>query len=205
MDLSWLSWAQKLQAIAQTGLTYSQNHYDVERYEIIRSIAAEMVSTQTGAEIEQVEKVFTEQEGYATPKIDVRGAVFDGNKILLVHERQDNLWTLPGGWADVGESPSEAVEREILEESGFRSRAVRLLALYDAAKHPHPPMPFHVYKLFFLCEIIGGQPKDSLETEGASFFGKDSLPDLSPARVSPEQIKRLFELHNHPELPTDFD
>lgn len=201
----WLAWAQRLQALAQSGLAYCQNPYDIERYEAIRELAAEMVADCANVDPSDVRDLFAGQAGYATPKVDVRGAVFCGDAILLVKERQDGLWTLPGGWADVNESPAEAVVREVYEESGYRTRAVRLLALYDRNRHGHPPYIFHIYKLFFQCELEGGEPTESLETAGVGFFREDALPELSLARVTPEEIARLFELVRHPEWPTDFD
>jgi ADP-ribose pyrophosphatase YjhB (NUDIX family) len=152
-----------------------------------------------------IRDLFAGQVGYATPKIDVRGAVFRDDAILLVKERSDGCWTLPGGWADVGDSPAEAVVREIAEESGYLTRAVKLLALYDRNKHGHPPIPDHAYKLFFLCEIIGGAPAESTETNGVGFFAEDELPNLSLTRVTPAQIARLFAHNRNPNLPTDFD
>ena len=149
---SRLEWAQRLQALAQTGLTYAQDPYDIERYGALRRIAAEMAAAPDSAEAEIValESDFARDSGYATPKVDVRGVVFDTEgKILLVRERSDGKWTLPGGWADVGVSPSENVEREIFEEAGFHTRATKLLAVYDRSRHGHPPMLHHVYKLFF--------------------------------------------------------
>src|SRR5262249_51777447 len=145
------------------------------------------------------------EQGYATPKIDVRGAVFDANRVLLVREQSDGLWTLPGGWADVGESPTEAVVREIREESGFETQVCKLVALYDRRKHAHPPMLFHVYKALFLCDILGGRASPGLETSAAVFFGRDELPQLSIARVTLYQIDRLFAHHANRGLPTEFD
>ncbi len=201
----WLEWAQKLQALAQSGLHYTQNPFEIERYEAIREIAIEIMAAHSDASPEGLRARFTHEEGHATPKVDVRGVVFRDNAVLLVRERADGRWTLPGGWVDVGESPSEAVEREVFEESGYRTRAVKLLALYDRNKHDHPPHPFHIYKLFFQCELLGGEPASSAETEGVGFFPEDALPELSIGRVTPAQIHRLFEHHRHPDWPTDFD
>jgi len=205
MDPKWLEWAKSLQALAQSGLTFSPDPYDKERYEAIRHIAAEMMSTQAGLPLAEVSAFFTAQTGYATPKVDVRAAVFRGDSILLVKEKEDGLWTLPGGWADVNDSPSEAVVKEVGEESGYQTRAVRLMALYDRNKHPHPAHPNHIYKLFFLCEITGGRPESGLETEGVAFFEETALPKLSLSRILPAQIARLFELYRRPDWPPDFD
>jgi ADP-ribose pyrophosphatase YjhB (NUDIX family) len=201
----WLDWARRLQAIAQNGLTYSDNHYDRERYEAVRDVAAEMMSAQSDAELASIGDLFAQQVGAATPKVDVRAAVFRDDTILLVKERSDGLWTLPGGWADVNEPPSRAIEREVYEESGYRTRAIKLLAFYDRDLHGHPPYPFHVYKLFFRCELEGGTAAPSHETEDVAFFAEDTLPALSLTRVTAAQVARLFEHYRHPDWPTDFD
>lgn len=202
-----MGWVRRLQAIAQSGLAYAKDPYDVERYQQIRTIAAEIASSRSGTTAQSIVALFSEQSGYATPKVDVRAVVLDEEgEILLVREREDGLWTLPGGWVDVGESPSESVQREVKEESGYEVRAVRLLALWDRDKHPHPPMPFHVYKLFFLCELSGGSPlAASTETEGVGFFSKDALPELSLGRVLPRQIEMLVDLSNDSEGSAAFD
>ncbi|MDD2202590.1 MAG: NUDIX hydrolase N-terminal domain-containing protein, partial [Firmicutes bacterium] len=176
MNPKWLEWGRKLQAIAQNGLSYACGPYDTERYELVRSIATEMISDESHTDPKIVRDIYTSETGYATPKIDVRGAVFAGDSILLVKEKADGCWTLPGGWAEVGESPSEAVEREVFEESGYRVRAVRLLAICDRGKRRHPPAPFHIYKLFFECQILEDRPEPppvSVETDAAEFFSFD--------------------------------
>ncbi len=205
MGPKWIEWAKRLQAIAQTGLTYAKDPFDIERYESVREVAAEIVAAHSNLELNYVRELFVSEVGHATPKVDVRGAVFRGDTILLVKERQDGRWTLPGGWADINESPSEAVVREVYEESGYRTRAVKLLALYDRNKHAHAPYPYHAYKLFFQCELLGGAPSPSLETDDVAFFGKDEIPELSLLRVTPAQVARLFEHYRHPDWPTDFD
>lgn len=202
---NWLTWGRKLQAIAQTGLTFSEEQYDRERYEQVRTIAAELLAAHTDAEPEYLHGLFSREEGYATPKVDVRAGVFNDNGILLVRERRDGLWTLPGGWADVNDSPSEAVEGEVREESGFEARSVKLAAVFDRRWHSHPPSPRHTYKLFFLCELAGGAARLSYETDGVGFFGADELPPLSLPRVTPEEIGLLFAHRRDPALPTAFD
>ncbi|MBU0494219.1 MAG: NUDIX hydrolase [Chloroflexi bacterium] len=201
----WLEWARGLQAIAQNGLLYTENPFDQERYEAMREIAAEMLAAGSGEEPARIRELFAGETGYATPKVDVRGAVFRDDALLMVRERRNGLWTPPGGWADVNDSPAEAVVREVYEESGYRTRAVKLLALCDRNKHPHTPHPFHIYKLFFLCELVGGEPASSVETDGVAFFGEHELPPLSIGHVTPGQIGRLFEHHRHPNWRTDFD
>lgn len=198
---------RKLQAVAQNGLAYAESPYDAERYGQVRRVAAEMAASGSGVPAEGVEGLFSEEAGYATPKLDVRALVLDGDgAVLLVREKEDGLWTLPGGWIDVGESPGRAAEREVEEESGYEVRAVRLLALWDRDRHPHPPLPFHVYKLCFLCELRGGDPLfSSTETEGVGFFPVDELPGLSLGRVMPAQVSRLVELAAEDGGAAEFD
>ncbi len=206
MDPQWLDWAKRLQAIAQTGVTFTKDHYDVERYEAIRQIAAEILAAGTGAAgIEPIVELLRRDTGYATPKVDVRAAVIHENKILLVKETEDGAWSLPGGWADVGDVPSLAVAREVLEESGYRVVASKLAAALDRNLHGHPFFPFHAYKLFFLCDLVGGQAASSYETVEAGFFSEDELPPLSLTRVVPAQIALMFEHYRNPEKPTTFD
>jgi ADP-ribose pyrophosphatase YjhB (NUDIX family) len=202
----WLKWARQLQAIAQTGLTYSKDPFDIERYSATRRIAAEIVAA--GANLpdaERVERLFREQAGYATPKVDVRAAVFVADCLLLVREREDGYWTLPGGWADIGDSPSLAAVREVKEESGYDVVARKLAAVYDRDLHGHPPIPFHAYKLFFLCELCGGEARHGPETDSVKFFAEDEIPSLSLTRVMPVQITHMFDHHRHPHWPTSFD
>jgi ADP-ribose pyrophosphatase YjhB (NUDIX family) len=207
MEPNWLKWAKQLAALAQNGLTYSDNEYEIDRYKQIRQIAAEMMSAGFEVESKTFIDLFSQERGYATPKVDVRGAVFRDDRILLVREKLDGGWTLPGGWADPCQSPSEAVAREVFEEAGFQVRVTKLAAVYDRSKHPHkPPMPFHLYKLFFLCEITGGAATESYETTGVDFFTEDNIPEqLSISRTLPFQIARMFEHHRNPAVPTDFD
>ena len=205
---SRLDWARRLQALAQTGLTYASDPYDVERYEAIRRMAAEMASPEgTEAGAAELERAFERETGYATPKVDVRGVVFDAEgRMLLVRERSDGKWTLPGGWADVGASPAENVVREISEEAGFQTRATKLLAVYDRSRHGHPPMLYSVYKLFFLCEITGGEAANgTTETDGVAFFARGELPPLSTGRVTAAQLGEFFGQRGNPDRPTDFD
>jgi ADP-ribose pyrophosphatase YjhB (NUDIX family) len=200
------NWTMRLQAIAQNGLTYAANAYDTQRYSALRQIAAEMIAAGSGAEASAVCGLLSRETGYATPKVDVRGVAFQDGKLLLVRERQEGRWSLPGGWADVGESAAEAVVRELRDESGFETRAVKLLAVFDRSKHPHqPPFVSHVYKLFFRCHILGGQATPSAETDAVGFFGEGEIPELSITRVTPRQIQRCFEHLRDPNLPADFD
>lgn len=207
MEPQWLQWAKELQAIAQIGLSYSSDSpFDVERYKRIREIAAEIISSCGNVERETLLEIFEREEGYATPKVDVRGVVFQDHKVLLVKEASDGGWTLPGGWADVNQSPSESVVREIREESGYETEPIKVLAIYDRSRHGHVPgFAFHVYKIFILCRLVGGEASTSIETSDVGFFAQDQLPDLSLSRVTPQQLDRMFELYHNPQWATDFD
>lgn len=207
MEPRWLLWAQEIQATAQTGLAYTKDVYDRQRYERLQQLAAVIMAEAAEIDTQVVEGLFGEQAGYATPKIDVRGAVFKKDQILLVRERADaGRWTLPGGWADVNQSPRECVIAEVRDEAGLEVRPVKLAAVYDRAKHAHqPPYAFHIYKMFFVCEILGGDPAPGVETDGVGLFDRDKLPQLSISRVLDYQINRMFVHANSPELPTEFD
>lgn len=199
-----LSWINRLSAIAQSGLTFADDPYDRQRYEQVRRVAAEMAAWPAG-QVESVESLFASDTGYATPKIVCRAAVIEDGEILMVRETIDGRWTLPGGWIDVGESPATAVEREVREESGYEVRVVKLAAIYDKLRHDHPPVPHHSYLVFFLCDLIGGEPRGSVETSDVGWFGVDELPELSTPRATRAQIERMFEHDRNRGLPTDFD
>jgi ADP-ribose pyrophosphatase YjhB (NUDIX family) len=208
IEPNWLLWAREIQALAQSGLAFTHDQYDRERYQRLLALAAQIMAQHTGLDVRNIDLLFTQQTGYATPKLGVRGAVFRDDRILLVRETaDDHRWSLPGGWADVNESPSEAVAREVREESGLVVRAYKLAAVWDRDRHPHELVhPFHIWKLFFLCEIIGGQPQSGLETSEVAFFAEHELPaELSTSRVLLPQLKRMFEQIRRPELPTEFD
>lgn len=200
-----LSLARRLQAIAQTGQHYTEGTFDRERYQEISSIAADLLALTTSAPATEIAATWQLEDGYATPKVDVRGACFRDNKVLLVRERCDGGWTLPGGWADVNDTPTHAVEKEIEQESGFTARAIKLAAVYDRNKHDHPDYLFHVWKLFFICEVTGGSAQHSVETDGVEWFTLDQLPQLSTPRVTAAQILRMHQHHLDRALATDFD
>jgi ADP-ribose pyrophosphatase YjhB (NUDIX family) len=201
----WLRWIKRLQAIAQDGLTYSNDDYDLGRYEQLRELASEMLAAHSTGTLEEARDLLALETGPATPKVDVRAVVFKADRILLVKEPDEAGWSVPGGWADVGESPSEAAARETLEESGYRVEPVKLLAAYDRDRRGHPPMVYHVYKLVYLCEILDEEPLSDVDTDGMRFFGEQEIPELSVTRVTRPQISRFFEQHRDPSLPTDFD
>jgi ADP-ribose pyrophosphatase YjhB (NUDIX family) len=201
----WLRHIRRLEAIARAGLTYAEGPFDQQRYRELESITASLVDALCDVEPGHARRVLGAEPGYATPKVDVRGAAFREGRVLLVRERTDGLWTLPGGWADIGDTPSEILAREVREESGFDVRVTKLAALWDRDGQGHPPMAHHVYKAFFLCEITGGEARPSVETSEVAFFAEDDLPDLSLGRVLPGQIRRMFAHHRDPSRPTEFD
>ncbi|MEC0094262.1 NUDIX hydrolase [Paenibacillus macquariensis] len=199
MNLKWLEWAKQIQAISQTGLAYSKDVYDLERFEQLRDLSITICNEYTDVEIEKIRTLFASDSGYATPKVDVRGVVFQNDEILLVKERLDGAWSLPGGWADIGLSPREVVEKEIKEESGFDVRSIRLLGILDTKFHDHPPSAQHVYKIYILCEITGGEAAESVETSDVRFFKENQLPELSQERVTEKQVKEMFKFLREPE------
>ncbi len=205
IEHKWLDWAKQLQSLAQAGLAYSKDIYDVERFELIRNISVEMLSQQTGMEMTVIKDLFASETGYATPKVDIRAVIFKDNKILMVKENSDGSWSLPGGWADIGLTPSEVAVKEVKEESGFDVKAVKLLAVMDMKCHPHPPSPFHIYKMFIQCEVIGGQPMKGVETSAVEFFAENKLPPLSIARNTQTQIEMAFKHLYNPKEPVYFD
>lgn len=190
----WLAWARELQAMSQTGLTYSRSHYDTEKYTRCMEIAAEMTAMASGLPTPEVLEGFRVQPGYATVKVDVRGAVVHDGNILLVQERQDGRWAMPGGWADVGELPSAMVAREIWEESGYQAKPVKLVGVFDANRGGRPLEFFHAYKLVFLCELLGGEARPSEETMAVQFFSFQELPPLSEHRTN---LSHLVQVQKH--------
>jgi ADP-ribose pyrophosphatase YjhB (NUDIX family) len=201
----WLEWARQIQALSQTGYHYSENDYQRERYRRLIEIAAEIVSEHTGMVYEPLAQVFSSQVGYATPRVDVRGAVFSEGKLLLVRERQDGGWTMPGGWADVGDVPSQAAEREVREEAGFQVKARRVVGVYDANR-TGPLEVFHAFKIVFLCDLIGGEACPSDETSEVAFFGPEEIPEpLSGERTKGRHIQDAFCAYRQTDFPTVFD
>ena len=200
-----LEWAREIQALAQTGHHYAQDEYQRDRYRRLTEIAAEMMSDPTDMDAPTLIETFNAQIGYATPKVDVRAAVFRDSRLLLVRERNDGGWTMPGGWADVGDVPSEAAERETWEESGFRVKTRRLIGIYDANR-THPLEVFHAFKIIFLCDILDGEARPSVETSEVAFFGLDEIPDtFSGERTTSRHIRDVFAVWRNPESPTVFD
>lgn len=204
---TWLAWARELQAAAQNGLTYAANPYEVERYRNLQDLAVRMMSEGSGEPAALIEGAFAQQKGYATPKVDVRAAIFREREVLLVSETIDGgRWTMPGGFADPNETPSQSVVREVCEEAGYQTVVKKLCAVFDRDKHGGTsPYPFHIYKLFFLCEIEGPCQKSDLETGEPRWFPIDALPEMSLDRTQPWHVQRLYEHFRNPALPAEFD
>jgi ADP-ribose pyrophosphatase YjhB (NUDIX family) len=207
-DPDWLIWARDIQAIAQTGLAFSKDPYDLERFAALRRLSARIMAEHTGADLGRIRGLFDAETGYATPKVGVRGAVFDASgRVLMVRETADeNRWTLPGGWADVNQTPVQSVVREVFEESGYHVRAVKLAAVWDRSRHTHPPTAFSVVRMFFVCALEGGSPTTSLETSEVGWFAEADVPgDLSLRRTLPAHVSRMFAHWRDPALATEFD
>lgn len=193
--------AKQLQALSQAGLHFCENPYDRERYHHIRDLSYLMLKELTGLPEEHIATLYGAEKGYPTPKTDIRAVVFRQGRILMVQEKIDQCWSLPGGWADVGLSPFEVAEKESFEESGLRVRATRLAALLTYSKQPHPPCPWEIYKAFVLCDDLGGDPQAGDETLDAAFFDRNSLPPLSQGRNTAHQIALMFEYYDNPDKP----
>jgi ADP-ribose pyrophosphatase YjhB (NUDIX family) len=205
-DPQWLSIARELRAIAQTGLAFTADGFDRQRYERVRELAGSMLALGSGADYGVILGILLADKGYATPKVDVRGAAFVDGRVLLVREISDGKWTLPGGWADVNQTAGECVVREIAEESGFEARVLKLAAVHDYQRSNHPARHIDsIYKMFFICEITGGAARVSDETSEVAFFPRDTLPPLSLGRTTAAQIDRMFQHAQRPELSADFD
>jgi len=200
-----VAWARELQSLVQTGLHYTENAYDRQRYERIRDIAAEMLAGPADADAEGMKRILARETGPGTPKLVVRAMAFRDERILLVRETTDGRWAPPGGWVDVNERPSDAVAREVREESGFEVGVRRLIYLHDHEVHGTVHLPFHVYTAFFLCDLLGGEPTTSLETSEIGFFAEDDLPTLSRPRVTEAEIAAAFAALREPDRPARFD
>jgi ADP-ribose pyrophosphatase YjhB (NUDIX family) len=204
-SVRFLEWAREIQALAQTGYHYAHDDFQRDRCRRLEEIAAEMIGEPNGIEPPVLATIFNSQAGYATPKIDVRAAVFRDGGLLMVRERLDGGWTMPGGWVDVGDTPSKAAERETWEEAGFQVKTRKLIGVYDANR-ARPLEIFHAFKLLFLCDILSGEARPSNETAEAGFFNQDQIPEtLSGERTTTRHIKDAFAAFNDPDLPAVFD
>jgi len=201
---NWLGWAREIFSLSQSGLTYSANPFDIERYKRLQEITAEMIESQSAISKESVLDSFSMQAGYITPKVDVRGAVVHEGKILLIQEKADGKWAMPGGWADLGNSPASVAEREVWEESGFRVKAEKVVAVIDANRI-EPLEFYHAYKIIFLCRLLDGEPRTSHETLAVDFFSLNQLPPLSFYRTNKEMLQEVFAHVENPHRPAAFD
>jgi ADP-ribose pyrophosphatase YjhB (NUDIX family) len=200
----WIEWAQEIFSLSQAGLTYSQNEFDIARYQRLQELTAEMIASQSEITKESVLTSFSMQAGYITPKVDVRGAVVRDGKILLIQERADGKWAMPGGWADLGNSPASVAEREVWEESGYRVKSEKVVAVIDANRI-EPFEFYHAYKLIFLCKLLDGEPRISYETLAVDFFDPNHLPALSSYRTDESMVQEVFAHIQDPNRPTAFD
>jgi ADP-ribose pyrophosphatase YjhB (NUDIX family) len=207
MEPQWLSYAKRLQAIASTGLYFSNDPFDRERFDEIAAIATDMLAALGDVPIERIEGLVSDfARGYATPRVDVRGALVEGDAILLVRERSDGLWTLPGGFADVGRSAAQNIEKEMFEEAGLRVAARRLYGVRYKASHPYPADVRDFYKMFFLCDRLDdSEPTSGNETSDVGFFRLDELPPLSRGRVLEHDIEAAFAFSEDAQRPAFFD
>ena len=204
----WLVWTRELQAIAKTWLAFTRYPYDRERYENLRALASKIMAVHTATPADRIEALFARESGYATPKIDVRGAVFDDQeRLLLVREvADDGRWTLPGGWADVNLTAAQSVIKEVTEESGYIVKVRKLAAAWDRTHQGHPSGVFSCCKLFYICDVESGAAAIGPETSDVAWFAEGALPDaLSLGRVLPHQLRRMFAHARDASLPTDFD
>ncbi len=202
----WLTWARQIQSIATVGLLYAENPYDRERYEHLQALALDILQTHSDAPAETIHNLFQQEKGYPTPKVDVRGAVFnEAGALLLVKEARSGRWTLPGGWADVWDTPSQGVEREVWEESGFTVKARKLISVFDRDNQGHPAHDFAIYKMTFLCDLLDGEARASHETLAVDFFAEDALPELDTGRTLEKQLHLCFRHYRDATLPTAFD
>ena len=201
----WLKWAIEIQGLAQSGLAYTTNVYDIERYERIREISAEMIEEKSNLNLEKVKDLFCNETGYQTPKIDTRAAIFKDNKILLVHEN-NGTWSLPGGWCDVLESVKSNTIKEVKEEAGLDVKATKIIAVQDRNKHNRPIYVYGVCKIFVMCEIIGGEFKENIETTEMKYFALDELPEnFANEKCTKEQVEMCFGAKDDDNWQVQFD
>ena len=205
MQDKWLDWAIRLQSIAQSGLFYSKDKYDLERFQQIRDLSAEIICEHTDLCADKVIDLFCCEKGYQTPKIDVRAVIIENNQILMVREQIDGKWSLPGGWAEVDLSLSENIRKEVKEEAGLEVSVHRLIAVLDARKRNPEPAPYGIYKIMVECKRISGAFAANIETSACSFFPLDDLPELSKGRITREQIELCFQAARDEDFVPFFD
>jgi ADP-ribose pyrophosphatase YjhB (NUDIX family) len=198
MEKQWLLWARELQSISQAGLTYCKNDYDLDRYREIEKLSREIIEKHTDVDHEVIKNYYQSEIGYLTPKVDVRGGVIVDGRILLVREKLDGRWSLPGGWADVNRTPQENVIKEAFEEAGVLVKPTRLVALLDRSKWVEDACPYTIYKILMLCDLLEGDFKSNTETTESGFFSMDNLPELSLGRTTREQLELFFRAYQNP-------
>lgn len=204
--MDYLNTFKKIKALAETGLVYAQNGYEIERNQELVNLSKELMAAIANQPVETFDKYYLPPTEYPTPKVDVRALLInEQDEILLAKEKMDGKWSIPGGWADIGHSPTEVIIKEVEEETGLQAEVVRVLAIYDKRCHPHPPQPWYVYKIMFLCRQTGGSLRGSHDIEEARWFALDQLPPLSEDRILESQIRELYHLAKHPELPVVCD
>ena len=205
MNDAWLDFAIRIQSIAQAGLQYGKDKYDKERYEELRKISAEMIAAKTDISVARVYDLFCNETGYQTPKIDTRAAIFKDNKILLVHEN-NGTWSLPGGWCDVLESVKSNTIKEVKEEAGLDVKATKIIAVQDRNKHNRPIYAYGICKIFVMCEIIGGEFKENIETTEMKYFALDELPEnFADEKCTKEQVEMCFKAKDDDNWQVQFD
>ena len=201
----WLKWAIEIQSLAQAGLTYTENAYDIERYERLREISAEMIAEKNNISLGKVKDLFCNETGYQTPKIDTRAAIFKDDKILLTHEN-NGTWSLPGGWCDVFESVKSNTIKEVKEETGLDVETIRIISIQDRNKHNKPIYAYGVCKIFVLCNVIGGEFIENIETTEIKYFSLDDIPsNLAEEKTNKEQIEMCFKAYKDKNWQTQFD
>ncbi|MGF7059141.1 NUDIX hydrolase [Brassicibacter mesophilus] len=205
MERQWLKWAKQLQSTSQAGLEYSKDIFDIERFQQIREISLEIMSKYTEIDHSKLKDLFGNESGYQTPKVAIRAAIFKDGEILLVKEKSDNKWALPGGWADIDKSVYENVKKEAMEEAGAEVQPKRIIAIFDRQKHRTDNYPYSVYNIFVECDYIQGEYGDNIETSTCGFFKIESLPELSEGRNSKEQIELCFQARQEDKFETVFD
>lgn len=206
MQPKWLYWAQQLQALAQTGLEFTENPYDRERYQKIRELSIEILNEYTGIDNSRLTELFAGESGYQTPKVDVRAAVFNAEgKILMIRENADNKWALPGGWADIGLTLRQNIIKESMEEAGAEISPRRIISINDRNSHVNDNFPYSAYKIFVECDFIRGEFVQNIETLEHCFFSPDNLPELSEGRNTREQIEKCFFARGKDKFEAIFD
>jgi ADP-ribose pyrophosphatase YjhB (NUDIX family) len=213
VEPQWILWAREIRAIAQTGLHYSKdaNHsdlnpvFDQQRYSRLLELSADIIANHCDISKYSLLQSFNKENGYITPKIDVRAAIFDNQRILLVQDRTEGSWSMPGGWADINKLPSKMVEREVLEESGIITKAIKIIGIYEANRDREPISIFHAYKIIFLCDKLGGDPRGSEGTSAVQFFSIDALPELTGPRTNSKHVMEAYQHHINPGRPTFFE